>query len=298
MKIRNTEGKHDFSISIDRAFHIYDMQGLLMDGQENFTAAVEAFEIGPKERVEKIMGHVFSSEELYRKSCFAAEVGVPFFLLHHRENTAEKENFIVMDEVVPDREHKSPERINRYKMTEKEFLAWWRERKKTVQTKQYRKDFQKRVKTSYFDWLLESNGEKWGGNIDGYFVSPDDDRILGIVEKRFTNGNSLKRYDPADYFKCGGGDYYTWKPLIQLRDQLAVPLFLFTFSNISGETSKVGMTVVDILKRNGIEYIKDRTGATIYPYSLLCGSLQEVKERLEFLYECALERLGRPEEEC
>lgn len=288
MRIRNTEGEHPFSSRLDAECNIGSMQGLLMDDHGHFTAAVEAFELEQGEQIERIVGPVFSSDALFIKSCFAEEVGVPFFLLQHRDGT----NGIVIHQIVPDRTNRVPKCLKRQSVHVERFAAWWRERKRTIQTKPYRADFQSRVRQSYFDWLLESHGEKWGGNIDGYFFSPYDGTILGAIEKRFTNKAPLARYDPAKYFRYNGGDYYTWYSLFLLRDLLNVPLFLFTFSNIEGEQEQVGITIVDTLDHDGISYIRDEKGKEIPPNALLCTGVDEAKERMRALYELYLETKG------
>lgn len=279
---RNTEGSHLFSETIDNNLNIFDMQGLLLDRNGHFTTAIEAFELTANSRLKSLSQEAFDGEEkLYVRASFAAQVGVPFYVLLHKEG----EHIIHFFELYADADSHKCKCRNKFHLSEAQFIEWWHERKQTRQTKPYREQFLGRVRRSYFDSLLESNELKWGGNIDGYFVSSKETNytVEGIIEKRFTTRRSITRYDPAYYFNYGGGDYKTWEPLFTLKNQLAVPLYLFTYSRCEGEERKVGVTVVTSLSQRGITYITDERNHVILPYSNICNNEAELKQRLQYL---------------
>lgn len=263
MKKRDTEGRHPLAGAFFSSCGIYGLQGLLLDRTGRFTAAVEAYETEPGDRVTRILGDVIDPEEFCVKSLIAQKTGVPFYLLIHKAGSA----VITAYQLEPDLSRFEPKCIHTLTMREAEFLKWWQGLKQTTQTKPYRTDFRNRVEKSYYDCLLESNGEKWGGNIDGIITERTDHtvRILGIVENRFTNKTAIREYDPNRYFHCGGGDCNTWSPLFILREILRVPLFLCTFSNMAGETGLMGVTRVEGLTGDGITYVRDKNGLEIKP---------------------------------
>lgn len=285
---RNTEGSHLFSDSIDTNLNIFDMQGLLMNRARQFTAAVEAFELPTNTPFTTLRQEAFGDEEsLYVRARFAAQVGVPFFVLLHKEG----DNRIIVYEITANSITRQCECHRQFSLSEPQFIEWWHERKQTIQTKPYRRQFEERVEKSYFDSLLESNDLKWGGNIDGYFVSsPDTDYMVeGIVEKRYTTITRfpIHQYDPARFFKSKKdpklNDYYTWNPLFILKRQLSVPLFLFTYSRLTGEENKVGVTILTDLTHDGITYILDENNHQITPNSLICKNEAELRQRLQYL---------------
>lgn len=280
MKRRNTEGAHPFSAEVSQACGIYDLQGLLMNRQGEFTAAVEAYEIEPADHFRQISGDFIPEDELYVKSVLAERIGVPLYLLIHRTG----KSWIAFYEVSPDHRALRPICTAFYRKTEAEFLKWWREKKQTIQTKAYRSDFQKRVEDSYFDTLLEAHGEKWGGNVDGYLVSRDgrgDVDIWGVIENRFTNKETIRNYDPQKYFRFGGGDYYTWLPLILLSGRLGLPLFLATYSNKACEERLMGLTRVEGLDNSGVAYAEDEAGRQLRPCGHILSDAAEIRRWLQ-----------------
>ena len=282
MKRRDSEGKHSFSREFFSSCNIYALQGLLIDKDGRFTAAVEAYELEEADRFDRVLGNVIDPEDFYIKSLIAEKIGVPFFLLIHREGC----RTITRYQLKPDREQYEPICSARDTLSEQDFLLWWRQKKQTVQNKPYRADFKARVQESYFDNLLEANGEKWGGNIDGIIVSPrgSDIDVLGIVENRFTNLNTIRMYDPNAYFTHGGGDYYTWLPLVNLCAILNVPLFLCTYSNRPGETHLVGVTCIQHLDETGITYITDERDQEIKPYNNLVSDIPRAYRWMERIF--------------
>ena len=279
MKRRNTEGTYAFSAYVAGACGIQDLQGLLIGKDGTFTAAVEAFEIEPEDHFDRILGNLIARDELYIKGVLAEKIGVPLYLLVHRTG----KSGVTIYEIGLDHQTRCPICVDSYKKTEAEFLSWWRAHKQTIQTKGYRNDFKKRVEQSYFDALLESHDEKWGGNIDGYLVSGSgaDLDIWGVVENRYTNKVPIRKYDPQDFFQSGGGDYYTWLPLILLCRQLRLPLFLATYSNRANEERLMGLTRVEGLGANGLTYVRNEAGREIRPCDHILSDTGEVRHWFE-----------------
>lgn len=264
VKRRNTERAHSFADEVAQCCGLHDLQGLLLNEHWEPTAAIEAYELSEALGNRRLTDLVIPADELYIKCVFAERVGVPLYLL----TCIQGQRGVVIYEFQADHNLKVPRCVSAKGKSETDFVAWWRERKQTVQTKPYRRDLSGRIADSYFDSVLEAQDEKWGGNIDGYLVdwSSGDVDIRGIVENRFTRKTPLNSYDPQRYFSCGGGDYYTWLPLFNLHEQMGVPLFLATYSTQSGETHSAGLTIVESLNQNGIIYMCNRAGQQIYPY--------------------------------
>lgn len=261
---RNTEREHYFADEVAQCCGIHDLQGLLLNENWEPTAAIEAYELSEALGNRLLTEFVIPADELYVKCVFAEWVGVPLYLL----TCTQGQRGVVVHEFQADHSRKIPRCVSEEGKSEAAFVAWWRERKQTIQTKAYRRDLSGRIAGSYFDMVLEAQGEKWGGNIDGYLVdwSSGDVDIRGIVENRFTNKTPLNNYDPQRYFSYGGGDYYTWLPLFDLHERMGIPLFLATYSTRYGETHSAGLTVVESLNQNGITYMRDRFGRQIFPY--------------------------------
>ena len=243
MRRRDVEGSHRFSREVAEACGIYELGGLLLNSQGEFTAAAEAFEL---EREEIPEGASFSEllrregyERGIRAGCVAArELGVPFFLFAKIRG----ETGIHQYEVTAEEGESRLKSVSYRHLGEEEFLQWWREHKQTEQKKTYRRDFQERASDSYFDHLLESHGLKWGGNIDGLLIPAQGAaRVAAVVENRYTNQVPLRRYEPGKHFDR---DIFTWRPLILLRKKLNVPLVLMTYSRRPGEGRAVGMAQV------------------------------------------------------
>ena len=284
MKRRDVEGDHAFAKCVAEQCQIFELGGLLLDKNWNFTAAVEAFELSSEEKgtpLSSLLDRSGYAENLFMSGLFAQKLNVPFYIIAHVQD----ESIVRLYSVHSDHNSKQLLCSEHRKLTEDDFIRWWQEMKGTVQTKPYRKDLKDRAKSSYFDNLLESNGLKWGGNIDGYLVSDSSDasNMIAVIENRFTRKIPLNKYDPnAFYSGYNGGDYNTWLPLMKLKDRLGIPLFLMTYSHRSGEENKVGITqILGQSKTEGLQYIKDTNGAFIRPCDNIVQSVSDVKKWFE-----------------
>lgn len=280
MKRRNVEGNHPFAQFVAEQYDIYELGGLLLDKNWNFTAAVEAFDLEPEEN-RNHLSHLLDSngftKALYMDSVFAEKLDIPFYIIAHVKTKSD----IHVYEIRPNYRDSKLLCVNKETFSEDGFIKWWQEQKGTVQTKLYRKDFQDRAKKSYFDCLLESHGIKWGGNIDGYLIdNGNSHNIIAIIENRFTNKTPLSKYDPNTFYSgFNGGDYNTWLPLINLKNRLGVPLFLMTYSHRTGEKKQVGITrILGQSKAHGLLYIHNQNGKVIRPCDNIFQDFTKIKE--------------------
>ena len=244
MRRRNVEESHAFSSEIAQACGIYELGGLLLDAEDRFTAAVEAYEASPQEVEGQSLLQLLDRCGYYGNTCMACllaqELDLPFYLFLRIDGQPVIHQYALQS--VWSDGALSCACAGYVRMSEAEFLAWWRRHKQTVQTKEYRSQLRARAAGSYFDRLLEGAGMKWGGNIDGFLVSLQErPSVSAIIENRFTNKESIFSYDPARYYRS---DVFTWHPLFLLRDALHVPLLLCTYSRRPREEHLVGLARV------------------------------------------------------
>ncbi len=274
------EGEHRFSQAVADRFNIFELGGLLLDANWDFTAAVEAFEVSREElgcHLSDLIESNGLTKELYMAGVFAKRLGVPFYLVAHVQGRPD----IYVYDVYPDENQSRLCCNNTSNYTEEEFIAWWRRKKGTTQTKIYRRDFQERAERTFFDRLLEEHGLKWGGNIDGFLVVERDGvpHIAAIIENRYTNRKPLASYDPnACYSGYNGSDRNTWLPLMKLKDKLGVPLFLMTYSRREGEENLVGITEILGQTETGLVYIQDSNGTPVRPCDNIFGDMGRLQE--------------------
>ena len=233
MHKRDTEREHELADQVFRNANIFDLQGLLLTKEYNFSAALEAVYLDEDEDMENIK-KFFSQNELYAKHKLAQKLNIPFYIVAHQKPNDFFNIFTMVllgnEIVIGNEERKSFE----------EFILWWSTLKGTPQTKGFRVDAQLRTQESIIDTLLEKNRLAWGGNVDGIIISQDyEQEIIGIVEKRISDVN-LENYDPADFFYHPTdplrNDHFTWKPLIKLAIELQCPLYLLTFNKTNNKS--------------------------------------------------------------
>lgn len=279
MKKRDVERHHEFEEKIAKQCGIFELGGLLLNDNWNPTVAVEAFELTSEEKECSISALLESNgftKTIYMDSVFAQKLGIPLFIIAHVQGrprihlyevqTGDRDNELLC--------------VDHNVLTEQEFIQWWQAKKGTVQTKPYRDDFQNRAQTSYFDFLLESHGLKWGGNIDGYILKDCGGvySIGAIIENRFTTKTALSNYDPNKFYVgYNGGDRNTWLPLMKLKDRLNIPLFLMTYSNRSEEQNQVGITKILGQSEDGLVYMKNQSDETVRPCDNILRDLSEIE---------------------
>lgn len=245
MKRRDVEGFHSFSQEVAKECGIYELGGLLLNDQGEFTAAVEAFEVGREEAANGMhFSALLKQDGYYNTICMGCLLAAALYIPFYAFVKAEGKRGIYQYQLITETDDQNSILIAQSHacISEEDFLKWWWKNKQTVQTKPYRPQLQRRACGSYFDRLLEGRGMKWGGNIDGFLVKSSPEKLItAVIENRYTTDSPIQSYDPAKYF-CN--DIFTWRPLILLRARLGVPLLLFTYSRRGGEEQMVGLTQV------------------------------------------------------
>jgi hypothetical protein len=240
---RDTEKYHSLAHSVFDHMNIYDLQGLTINSTKQFSAAIESFELD-KDETFSLEG-AFPFKELEAKYILAQKLNIPLYIITYQKGT----DYFTIHQVAYDIEVSAFFINEAFSMSFPDFSSWWAHLKGTTQTKQL---FEAQPRTRMIDEVLEGYGLSWGGNVDGFILSKDDNqKILGIVERRVSSNYPVKDYDPANFFFYRGGDYNTWLPLVTLSQQLNCPLFLMTFN--SNDDTHFGIAVVDNIN-GGLRY--------------------------------------------
>lgn len=246
MKRRDTEGSHKLGDEFFEKANIFDLQGLLINIEGEFSASIEAFELTESEVFS--ISSVFSEKELHAKMLLSEKLKIPFYIIAY----VDKDSFFSIYNIVREQENVVIGSIEKYSFDK--FIGWWRGLKGTPQTKTLH-EAGLRIAKSKVDQILAKENLAWGGNVDGFIVSKDGKNILGVLEKRLSTKAPLNNYDPAHYFSSKhnrGGDYRTWHPLITLSNILSCPLFLLTLHK--NNDSKFGLAVIDNIENDTLSY--------------------------------------------
>lgn len=242
---------------------MYSTSGLLIDGDYNFSAVVEYYEL---ERCEKLDIQEII-EEIEGSIILALKLDIPMFIITY---TKEQDVMEIYDYFNRNQYSKS---IIKPEYDDCEFVKWWKKYKGTYQSKPF-------YKPEYIQWkinnVLNEGKTRWGGDIDGIVINDDNKDIQSIVEFRKATNGLVKNYDPAIYFngtQNRAGDYYTWKPLTTLKDTINAPLYLVTLSE--EDQGKYGFTEIDSISKCSLNY-KNR----LIPGSNICESIQELSQKL------------------
>lgn len=264
MRIRSSERYHTFQTMLFRRLQAYSLQGLMMDDDHNFTAAIEAIAEDNRDNLnlfpynnQKVIfpfydnttAIPFSSEELHAKYILATEVGVPFYIICYIRGcfsileVSERNSSILI--------RKSAQ------FTEAEFIDWWRSIKRTIQTKPLRNGGEARLCSTVFDTVLRRHGLEWGGNIDGFSLTENSDGIRFIIDNISVHRANIND-DPSYYFNSPnprhGPRYEGWYAAVKLAHDLGVPHILFTLDANNDLIEHVGIAVIDKLSPQGLFY--------------------------------------------
>lgn len=257
---RDSEGNVTaFRNTITSKLGMTDLQGLLIGENGEFTEAVEAFEVKGS-AIDASLKLLLPASDLTRKVRLANAIGVPFSVWIHGTDDRGTIRAIQLD--ADEGRLGGVRAVTEHLCTEEKFIEWWAEKKKTPQTKKFRKQY---IRNSYFDKLLESHGMVWGGNIDGAMFAPDGS-VEAIVEIRCTEKNPIETYDPSRYYR---EDTFTWQPVLKLSRDLGIPCILLTFKKEykDGETGVLGVAGVLGNDDNGLKYLDAKPPCNHLVYS-------------------------------
>lgn len=247
MKIRTSENPHAFQTRLFNRLHACSLQGLLMNDRHEFTTAVEAVEYKAGDDTSIVP---FTRSQLYARYVLAREAGVPFYVLCYIDglyriiNVTEENGRVVL-------------RVESW-LNEAEFIQWWGERKQTVQSKQLNNGGEARLGGTVFDTVLRRHGYEWGGNIDGFILSGDNQHVACIIDNISVSRKDLND-EPSHYFHSSnpkhGPRYDGWYAAVKLAGQIQVPHLLFTIDKRDETKEHIGLTAIERLSPEGIFYV-------------------------------------------
>ena len=253
---RYIEGFNSFT----KEFQIYNVSGITMDKDNNFTAIVEYFE---RDNEEKLTCNDITKECVASK-IMSESLDIPFYIILYTKGTDYFQICNFNDKNTFKKQFEG--------MHEDEFIEWWNELKGTKQIKLFYK--QREYSSWKINEVLEKNGTKWGGDVDGVIIGRD--AIYGIIEFRKSSYKKIDKYDPAMFYKGTynrAGDYQTWLPLVNLAKILKKDLFLITLSMVDDE--RCGMTIVSNHDEDALFY---KNG--LHPNNNICNSFEESYQKL------------------
>jgi len=260
---RTTENDdHAFQKELYRKLNAFDLQGLTMNAsRDKFTAGVEYFDLSYEEYQNVKKGfNVYQLEGMLPANLIKAQalltqkLNIPLYYIWGYED-----DFLLRQIIF------SSDGLN-YKqwwIDTKQLVSFWFKCKQTIQTHPFDKNGAKvRTGKTRIDGILEAAGMEWGGNIDGFIIN--DDNIIAIIDcisigpasQRNTHDLSDRKADPALYFNARGPKYATWLSTITLVQALNVPHLLFTLNKVDMNQKAIGLTGIDYLTKNGINYYK------------------------------------------
>lgn len=258
MKRRNVELETEFAELVGIACDGHSMQGFLRNNNGP-TAFVEAFD---KEYAYETINNVFGENttyELYCRARFGEQANLPFFVFIY-DSFIDDINCITKYRICVGENH-SYEIVDTVCMSEENLIQWWQQQTYHINNpRPYRPQMLERLRESRFDRILEGNdincenGIKWGQNIDLFIMSEDGNDVIAIVENRFASAesryNTIASYNPIrqaqniNGLDNNNGDYYSFRNLNQLRNQLDIPFYLATYSRLLSESNRMGICEV------------------------------------------------------
>lgn len=246
MKIRSSENSHIFQQRLFERFPAYSLQGLLMNGSHDFTAAVEAAEYEDGDDKTKMP---MKTEEIYAKYVLAREVGIPLYVLCYMDG---------IYKIIEVCEENGSIRPRLAECLEEDgFVQWWAGRKQTVQVKMLHNGGEERLGETVFDRILRKHGYEWGGNIDGFVLTEDKRHVRFVIDNISVSRPNLAD-EPSHYFHSKnpkhGPRYEGWYAAVRLAVHLQVPHALFTIDKRDEYAEHIGFTIIERLTPDGIFY--------------------------------------------
>lgn len=260
---RTTENdNHKFQKELYGKLNAFDLQGLTMNvSRDKFTAGVEYFDLSYEEYQKVKSGFsIYQISGMLPFNLIRAQVtltnqlNIPlYYIWGYKDDFLLHEVFFNGNEL----EYKH------WWIDTEQLVSFWHKRKKTIQNHPFDKNGAKmRAGKTRIDGILEAAGLDWGGNIDGFIIH--DSKVIAIIDcisigpasQRTTHDLSDPKADPAIYFNARGPKYATWLSTITLAQALNVPHLLFTLNKEDTIQEAIGLTGIDYLTKNGINYYK------------------------------------------
>lgn len=234
MLIRSSEDKHDFQEKLYKRMRAYSLQGLLMDENHNFTAAIEAVEYRDDEDISTVP---FSNDELFSRVVLADKLGIPLYVVQYKSGIF----YIILTSAKDGKVNFARQK----ELDAKGFAEWWASFKRTIQTKPLFNGGERRIGETIFDYTIRSYGLEWGGNIDGFVLYENNQDIRCIIDNISVSRPNLDD-DPANYFNSPvakhGPRYDGWYGAFKVSSTLQVPHLLLTFDKRDKNKEHVGLS--------------------------------------------------------
>ena len=252
MRIRNTENPHAFQESLFKELGIYSLQGLLMDDNGNFTAAVEAVEYEDNEE----WSIPFDTKDINAKFQLAKQLQIPFYIVSYYKCIFHIS--VVVRSSDNEYHQKMIEELNGNAF----FASWWHKIKSRSQSKPLANGARPRANATIFDAALAESGLMWGGNIDGFLLKNSEcaSCIIDCISVS-CNLDSDPYANPAYYFNSPnprhGPRYEGWYPAVKLSHVLNIPHALLTLDKKNQNEEHVGMAFIRELSKSGLFFWED-----------------------------------------
>jgi hypothetical protein len=251
MKRRDTERAHKYSTEVFNALEIYDIQGLLKEG-DKYKCGIEAYQVEDFSLI--TFGSLNNKEELARFR-FCEQLGIPYYIIITSEQSCRYRIYSTINLFG------SIKFEIHLEYSENDFLDWWRDKQSFTQRKAMY-NAAARIKTSLIDKLLFSNSLAWGVNIDGFSIDIKTGKVNTLYEKRictYKPPNTINSYDPNRFFHGTinrSGDFPSWDILFKLSQVLNVSLILFTFD--TSDSRNVGVSkIIEVTQSIGLTYLNE-----------------------------------------
>jgi len=234
------QGDHKYSKEIFKELKIFDIQGLLKEG-DVYNCGVEAYQV---KDFDLINFSKLNQDLEEQRLLFCKQLEIPYYIIITSENTKTYQFYKTSYS-----DGKITFKLDKER-TKEEAMQWWKKNQSFDQKKPMY-EAAPRIRNSMIDLDLEKSNLAWGVNIDGFILGRQIKKNRAIIENRYTTF-PLKEYDPNKWFKHKGGDYKSWNILFNLSKKLKVPLILLTFRKDTSKT--VGASVVFNVDREGLTY--------------------------------------------
>jgi hypothetical protein len=266
---RDTERIHFYADEIFKSMKIFDIQGVLKEG-DVYKCGVESYQV---RGFNAINFDVLNTEIEIARLSFCNQLKIPYYLIFVSEDTGHYKLYTVKSYL----NHVKYDLAFEFSKTE--FLNWWRAQQSFTQKKAMY-NAGKRIAKSIIDKDLFSNALAWGINVDGFSMSDVTKQVNCIYEKRICTYKppyTVENYDPNRFFHGTAnrsGDYPSWKILSDLSVKMNASLLLLTFDTSSSK--RVGVVKIKDVSRAGLHYLNN-----LSPYKqLFTDELEKVKIKI------------------